>query len=300
MMATIATYKEEVLFNIDTLSKVISYLPSVDLVNLALTCKRFGVSNNNDAKVSLIEESARILVKEIATDDQLAALPCYDGETSLADYHYLQLMRSPLTFDQLVGDIEYANASSSVGPRCMNNVDKSCVRYSGHGLSRTSWSTAFSNNVLRAGKHYVMFEVSSSSHPFVKLGVMRPVKASQNASGAPDERSFFQHFSRRIGHGEHNNKVHCCMYYSITGKCICTDWSETLATYKTLEGLEYLMSSGDILGLLLDLDEGTLSLYKNGRKLGVMKRGLAGPYCWVVSICKGVQVTIKRGTIPPS
>ena len=61
------------------------------------------------------------------------------------------------------------------------------------------------------------------------------------------------------------------------------------------------MSSGDEIGMLLDLDEGTLSVYKNGRKLVVMMRGLAGPYCWVVSIGdKDSRVTIKRGTIPPS
>ena len=58
-------------------------------------------------------------------------------------------------------------------------------------------------------------------------------------------------------------------------------------------------SSGFELGLLLDLDEGTLSIYKNGRRLGVMMRGLAGPYCWVVSITGSEEVTIKRGTIPP-
>ena len=53
------------------------------------------------------------------------------------------------------------------------------------------------------------------------------------------------------------------------------------------------------IGMLLDLDEGTLSVYKNGRKLGVMKRGLAGQYCWVVSLRSGgSQVTIKRGTVP--
>ena len=59
------------------------------------------------------------------------------------------------------------------------------------------------------------------------------------------------------------------------------------------------MFSGDeFLGMLLDLDEGTLSVYINGRKLGVMKRGLAGPYCWVVSLYGGAQVTIRRGKIP--
>ena len=58
-------------------------------------------------------------------------------------------------------------------------------------------------------------------------------------------------------------------------------------------------ASGDELGMLLDLDEGTLSVYKNSRKLGVMRRGLAGPYCWVVSLHRGAQVTIKRGMVPP-
>ena len=52
--------------------------------------------------------------------------------------------------------------------------------------------------------------------------------------------------------------------------------------------------------MLLDLDGGTLSVYKNGRKLGVMKRGLAGHYCWVVSLLSGTQVTIKRGPVPAS
>ena len=39
-----------------------------------------------------------------------------------------------------------------------------------------------------------------------------------------------------------------------------------------------------LVGLLLDLDEGTLSVYKNGRRLGTMKDGLSGEYCWLMSI----------------
>ena len=38
-------------------------------------------------------------------------------------------------------------------------------------------------------------------------------------------------------------------------------------------GLERV-SSGDEIGLLLNLEEGTLSVYENGRKLGVVQRGL--------------------------
>jgi len=90
--------KEEVL-NSDTLSKVISYLPSVDVLNLAITCKRLGSASND--KPSLIEESTRIAIHELATEEELSTLPYYNGESALADYHYLQFMRGPLTFDQL-------------------------------------------------------------------------------------------------------------------------------------------------------------------------------------------------------
>jgi len=90
---------------------------------LALTCKRFGISNEYDD--SIIKESARIAVQDISTEGQLAALPHYDGESSLADYHYLQLLRAPLLFDQLVG-AEY-----------VNEEDKSCVMHS--GSSSSAW-----------------------------------------------------------------------------------------------------------------------------------------------------------------
>jgi len=105
------TYKEEVLFNSDALSKVISYLPSVDLLKLAVTCKRFGIASGS--RSSLIEESTRIAIHDIATEEQLAALPQYNGENSLADYHNLQLLRTPLTFDQLIGGAEYVNNEDS-------------------------------------------------------------------------------------------------------------------------------------------------------------------------------------------
>lgn len=273
------TGEEAILFNSDTLSKIISYLPSVDLLNLALTSTRLGISNNNEQ--SLIEESAYIAVHNIATEEQLAALPHYDGESSLADYHYLQLMRAPLTFDLLV-NAEYVNSG-----------DKSCVRHSGEDYDL---GTAFSNNILRAGKHYTSFKLLCNRGCFV--GIMRPGQANQNAMGSPRHKHFYQNFSRT--HVEHNiSSVQCCMYGITSGNCLSSGWEDDedgAPSYNETvrwDGSES-MSSRDELGMLLDLDEGTLSVYKNGRKLGVMKRGLVGPYCWVVTMVRG-QVTIKRG-----
>jgi len=280
-----SSYKEEVLFNSDTLSKIISYLPSVDVFNLAITCKRFGVSNNDE--LSVIKKSTRILVQDIATEEeQLAALPHYKGESSLADYHYLQLVREPLSFDQLV-DTEYVNTN-----------DKSCVTQSCRCLPYVL-ATAFSNNILRAGKHYVTFIGENYPTPSPIVGVMRPGEADQGASGLPLYCDFYQNFSQRFGK-YNNSNVNCCLYNAHNGLSCGSDWEgsrpDIIANWDGMES----MSTGDELGMLLDLDEGTLTVYKNGRKLGVMKRGLKGPYCWVVSMLKGIQITIKRGTIPSS
>ena len=276
--------KEVVLFNSDTLSKIISYLPSIDLLSLGLTCKRFGISD--DDKLSVIKMSADILVHEIATEEQLAALPHYDGESSLADYHYLQLMREPLTFDQLVGDIDYVNTD-----------DKSCVI---HGRNTAGFGTAFSNNTLRAGKHFATFALKIENNKNVMVGIMRPGQANQYACNLPlHKQDFYQNFSRSIGRGKCNNNVHCCMYNSSDGNCYSTGWEDygdgRTCDVTKWDGSESMSSGGEI-GLLLDLDEGTLSVYKNGRKLGVMKKELAGEYCWVVSVYRETSVTIKRGT----
>ena len=274
------TYKEEVLFNSDTLSKIISYLPSVDLLNLAITCKRFGISDDDDP--SLIEKSAQIIVQDIATEAELAALPRYDGESSLADYHYLQLLREPLAFDQLVG-AEYVNED-----------DKTCIRYSDRGAC-VGWKTAFSNNILRTGKHYVSFTplfVSKS----LTMGVMRPGQANQNANGTPLYHGFYQNF---FWNREDCNSIQCCVYNAYDGKCYSSGWDAPNNEYESWEGMEASMYSVGEIGMMLDLDERSLSVYKNGRKLGVMKRGLAGQYCWVVSLLNETGVTIKRGALPP-
>ena len=294
------TYKEEVLFNSDTLSKVISYLPSIDVLNLALTSKRFGISV--DDELSVIKESIRISVRDIATEEQLAALPHYDGESSLADYHYLQLMREPLTFDRLVTGAEYVDVD-----------DRSCVKNRDYGNGFADLATAFSNNIMRAGKHYVTFEMVFTNDGHGYMGVMRPGQAGQKARGFPCSPHFYRYFelSPHSCNYHNDNNIQSCVYYTGDGNSYSSKWLPN-SLQLNVDGMprspfssDYWlgregMSSGDEIGMLLDLDEGTLTVYKNGRKLGVMMRGLAGPYCWVVSILSGVQATIKRGAIPPT
>ena len=68
-------------------------------------------------------------------------------------------------------------------------------------------------------------------------------------------------------------------------------------TYSDWQGRERLGESGTI-GLLLDPDEGTLSVFKNGRRLGLMKEGLGGEYVWFVSVYSTCTISISKGRVP--
>eukprot|EP01046_Picozoa_sp_COSAG06_P043454 COSAG06_NODE_5692_length_3317_cov_100.038222_1_plen_167_part_00 len=84
--------------------------------------------------------------------------------------------------------------------------------------------------------------------------------------------------------------------------------------YSTWEGMpqKYEIKRGDVVGLLLDLGQRTLSVYLNGARRGVMvapgmkdRSGgavapLAGPLRWAVEVGLGASVRIERKPLPPS
>ena len=287
---------ELVLFNSDSLFKIASYLPATDLLNLALTCKRFGVaaeSDNNvsgDESLSLIEETARKIVQEIiiTTGEER---PRNEGESWLANYHYLQ---SVVVFDQLNSDnFEYVEGN------------KSCIN-----INSSVLATAFSNNIMKTGRHFVSFDASTR---FFFVGAMRPgtlINRTENLNPiqpADFFRDFFrQNFSQSTESLVYNtnNSIHCCLFYGRDGACYSSHWHENNVGNSTRDvtWMESFIALGGEVGMLLDLDEGTLSAYQNGQSLGVMKRGLRGHYCWAVSILGtpgvGAHVTIKREKVP--
>ena len=230
---------ESVMFNSDSLFKIASYLPAEGLLNLALTCRRFGAqtrsSGEGDNNLSLIEETARKIVHDVATNEQRNALPCYDGCNWLSKYNYLQTLREPLTFDQLVGQFSYVDGN------------KSCVN------SASDWATAFSNNIMMAGKHYASFEVSreETSWRHFLVGVMRPGEAMQSAEGTPLAPSFYEHFTQRKGSLQYNNNINCCVYYSSVGYCYSHDWGgRNFSDRGEWDGMERLSDPTCKIGIL--------------------------------------------------
>ncbi|EJK77542.1 hypothetical protein THAOC_00619, partial [Thalassiosira oceanica] len=89
------------------------------------------------------------------------------------------------------------------------------------------------------------------------------------------------------------------------GEMRWTNWNEDdEGGFVDWEGMED-SETGDTIGMLLNLDEGTLTVFKNNRHLGVMKVGLSGSYCWHATCwyanngwgCSS-SVTIRRGEPP--
>jgi len=61
------------------------------------------------------------------------------------------------------------------------------------------------------------------------------------------------------------------------------------------EGMEQNDEPSFKIGFELDLDVGTLDVYKNDRRLGTLRSGLVGEYCWAVSLTGGPILSVSIG-----
>ena len=120
---------------------------------------------------------------------------------------------------------------------------------------------------------------------------MHPMRLSSSYSPAIAEKL---RAKRTAKWGDGN--VHCCTYFCLTGYCFWTDWDNDEGA-SDWQGHEGLGESGTI-GLLLDLDEGTLSVFKNSRRLGVMKDRLDGEYVWFASVYSCCTISMARSLVP--
>ena len=66
------------------------------------------------------------------------------------------------------------------------------------------------------------------------------------------------------------------------------------------EGMQGAQEPGDRIGMLLDLDQGSKTIWKNDVKLGVMvAEGLKGPLCWAAPLyATGDRVRIESAPLP--
>ena len=262
---------ESVLFNRHLFCLLAAFLDARDLCQLSLTCKILGGKQAAYDCLSLVEKAASWLF-DCASDWEKSCLLRYDDEGWLHLHHNLLLLRSKLTFDQLLGsNIQYGENQSSVEPLNRRRVDSSAL---------------CSNHVMRSGRHFVEFTGLTGEG---KFGVIRPVQINQSDFKDGELDTFSPGSEKLWGYMRNQRTGRWCDF---DDRCCKVkrrvDW-----TVLRVSAIDCFRCGGCI-SLLLDLEKGTLSVHKNGRLLkGEEKQGLSGEYCWY-AVVKNSSISIKR------
>ena len=287
----------------DATVHIASFLGATDIASLGRTCRHFGKRSlmPDGQMTSLVDELAGRVVDGSATDYEKSVLV---GGKKIKLLRELELMRLPLYFKQLIGDGDMIKYSQPL--QDMSTISVSC--------SDDEYVTAISNHVMKTGKHYVTFcirSVDDLSH--LDFGVIRPIKDwGKKGLYSFDPMCYdlnqiqYRHPLLAEKTEDWGNDLHCCSYQSYEGRCFYANWCDEDKDAgdrwdgDEWEGMEHLNTNGNVtVGLLLDLNSGTLSVFKDGRMLGVIKEALTGAYCWFfcghVTTC---EVKIERGTSP--
>ena len=301
-------------FTDDTVVALASFLSPHDMLNLALSCKRFGDKHGNKKQsadrgegmrnvrqridtVSLMEVAARTVLYSKWTDEEKNALPRRGEETWIGLYQeFLKLFHYPIQFDKLVGtSIAYLDRNDKTKAYSMSHGG----RYSG---------VAICSNIMRAGRHCVSFNFDNPTRSEgISCGIMRPTRKDITSltSCHPliHDLSSFSLKDYETLYGGAN--VDCCLLNTYKGKGFLRErwrkWEGSVLMamdeeHRLQAKMQNLLQNASQqmeptqetasfkIGFILDLDEGTLDVYKNDRCIGTMMRGLIGEYCWVVSL----------------
>ena len=272
------------------------------LLQLGHVSKFFGARPTPN-EPSLVEALAREMMETMdITDEEKARIPNPDGDSLLGVYNEFLKLRKVLEFGQVVGRSEVHEAS-----HYGNEVYSNC----NDGPEYAPTLFAIGNEVMKAGKHYVTFKRVGQSLMLpparVDVGLIRPIDLLKAHLLKHDKARMFQpwneqHYpslsenNRTSGWGE-EGKVDYCLFQTDRGSCFYGYWDNPTPTEETetlneWPGKDRILPNEDC-GLLLDVDEGTLTVYKDGKRLGVIMDGLVGEFSWCVMV-HGTGLRMER------
>jgi hypothetical protein len=200
--------------------------------------------------------------KQVAVDDQTVATP---GGTRVPQ------LDPPPTPKNAGGAVRAASGTAPAFTRAHADIT---LAEGGAEATMTGWDggVAAGEAVMSEGKHFVQFTVLKGE--YIYLGAM---SAAWDVEGG-----------QAVEQAEEGG----CFFSTNGGKCYPSgeDW----------EGSQPATEEGDRVGMLLDLDEGSVTVYKNDERLGVMEPALPkGDYCWAVSLhTKHDSVRIEQKPVP--
>ena len=110
----------------------------------------------------------------------------------------------------------------------------------------------------------------------------------------PGSSSYWEYLRAKRTDRWGTSNVHGCALFT-HGMFWWYDWTNHLP-YRRIDGFQ----RDTPIGLLLDLDEGTLTMYQNGQRIALLKDGLSGEYCWYATVwsVQSTSVSIERSFAP--
>mmetsp|Transcript_36178 Transcript_36178/g.78033 ORF Transcript_36178/g.78033 Transcript_36178/m.78033 type:complete len:224 (-) Transcript_36178:501-1172(-) len=172
-------------FTDDAVLAISYFLSSRDLVNLGLTCQRFGATPRVDIDVGVgVDYEARpwSLMEEVARQRVADATAKHEWRNS--DILIRQGSESWIALDHRLHRLLRTSSSSLVFHRLIGNGiayaknDPSHVQVHDDALSSGQYplgsSCAICQNVMTCGKHYAQFIVTREG--YIEVGVMRPIQ----------------------------------------------------------------------------------------------------------------------------
>lgn len=259
----------------EILKRIVSQLHHPDqLFKLALTCKHLQV---------IVEGATQTLIDMGATQEEMNNLPQVElpvvgtGEWAgrsrkwgiITKLKLILTFRDSLRFDQFVGDVKHAGR------------EKSKLVFTRPVMSSQIMADGFgsSNRIMRSGVHKAKFELGPC---LVMIGIARPMDYCN--------KSLYDNF-RNVDPLDHaitskyphawrdENKINVIMW-SCLGPVYIRKGQRKNENRDSMTGLV----STDEVGFILDMDRGTLALYKNENRVGEVISGLSGEYVWVARL----------------
>ena len=238
----------------DVVIHITSFMDAFDMLNVALTCRRFGFAV---VDLSLVEQGARQLI-ECSTTLEQSWVPYKKGKTTwIGLYHELVKLRSPPSFSSILGSgINYVNQNkyhlylSSLREQYrqqqidlakwhLNRRRNSFINDSMISGSTVSCA-AIGNHVMSHGIHFVKFTMTRVEK--IAFGIIRPLddywgeRALVGKCFSPLDWLDKSIWSRKKNWG--NSNIHCCLYNAFPGSCQWTDWKTTSETIDNWCGME--------------------------------------------------------------
>lgn len=275
---------------------IASFLCAKDLLRLQLTARRFavrvGCPSDPEASApemrSVTAEAARCRVAA-HTAEQRAWVPRRDRESWLALAWELEQLR-------LHPPASFSRATTNNAISLSDNGSEASLVLHTHDAYR--WRCAASEVTMRGGRHYAEFTVlSGQPHPDNLFGVInqasRPGWAAVGGGAAPAGR-------------EQQKSGMSCFYATIDGECSmlpppgpASDGATPTGPPPRWKG-QQTATLNERVGLLLDLEQGSMTVFKEGDLMGVMMAsGLSGEYCWAAGLYEtGDRVRIESRPVP--